>query len=42
MPIVVDARYNIGVTRVNKEQVEGDKDWKNGVFRVTVGYKFKL
>ena len=42
VPIVVDARYNIGVTRVNKEQVEGDKDWKNGVFRVTVGYKFKL
>lgn len=42
VPIVIDARYNIGVTRVNKEQIDGEKDWKNGVFRLTVGYKFKL
>lgn len=42
VPIVVDARYDIGVTRVNKQHVEGENDWKNGVFRLTVGYKFKL
>ena len=42
VPIVIDARYNIGVTRVNKDRIEGQDDWKNGVFRLTVGYKFKL
>ena len=42
IPIVIDARYNIGVTRVNKEKIEGQSDWKNGTFRLTVGYKFKL
>lgn len=42
VPIVIDARYNIGLTKVNKESIEGGKDWKNGVFRITVGYKFRL
>lgn len=42
VPVVIDARYNIGLTKVNKESIEGEKDWKNGVFRITVGYKFKL
>lgn len=36
---VLDARYNIGVTKANKE---GSKSNKNGVFQITLGYKFKL
>ncbi len=35
--IVLDARYNIGVTKI----VEND-DSKNRVFQITLGYKFKL
>ena len=35
---VVDARYNIGLTKVNKQ---GDS-MKNGVFTLAVGYKFRL
>lgn len=35
--IVLDARYNIGVTKI----VEND-DSKNRVFQLTLGYKFKL
>ena len=38
--IVVDARYNIGLTKVYKDY-EGDGG-KNTVFRLTVGYKFAL
>lgn len=40
--LVVDARYNIGITKVNKEPEEGVKDSRNGVFALTLGYKFKL
>lgn len=35
--IVLDARYNIGVTKVMD-----DVDSKNSVFQITLGYKFKL
>ena len=37
--IVIDARYNIGLTNVNKE---GNLNCKNSVFLATVGYKFRL
>ena len=40
--IVIDARYNIGVTKVNKDSHPGAKDCHNSVFLATVGYKFKL
>lgn len=37
--VVLDARYNIGVTKV----FDGDGDTpKNSVFQITLGYKFKL
>lgn len=38
--IVVDARYNIGVTDIYKGN--GDDKGNNGVFALTVGYKFAL
>lgn len=41
-PLVIDARYNIGLTKVNKESEPGEKDCRNGVFTLTLGYKFKL
>ncbi len=41
-PGVSDLRYNIGLTKVNKEKEEGYKDMRNGVVSLTVGYKFKL
>jgi hypothetical protein len=37
--IVVDARYNIGVTKVNKY---GSKSQRSDLFLVTLGYKFSL
>ena len=36
---VIDARYNLGLTKINKE---GDKSHKNSVFMFTLGYKFAL
>ncbi|MCQ2268549.1 MAG: PorT family protein [Bacteroidaceae bacterium] len=36
---VVDARYNLGINNVLKED-GGDGNGKNGVFQFTVGYKF--
>ena len=36
---VLDARYNIGLTKGNKE---GSRSNKNSVFQITLGYKFKL
>lgn len=36
---VFDGRYNLGLTKVNKE---GDKNSKNSVIQFTVGYKFSL
>ena len=41
-PIVIDARYNLGLTKVIKESEEGYKDLKNNVIQLTVGYKFAL
>ena len=40
VPVVIDGRFNLGLTKLNKESF--DKDYKNMVFQVTVGYKFKL
>ena len=37
--IVFDARYNLGLTKINKE---GDNSSKNSVIQFTVGYKFAL
>ena len=37
--IVIDARYNIGITNINKN---GNVNCRNSVFLATVGYKFKL
>ena len=42
MPIVIDLRYNLGLTKVNKESASGVKDFKNNVVSLTVGYKFAL
>jgi hypothetical protein len=42
VPIVIDLRYNLGLTKVNKESVSGVKDYKNNVVSLTVGYKFAL
>ena len=42
VPIVIDARYQIGLTKLNKESFPGVKDNKNSVFTLTVGYKFAL
>lgn len=39
---VIDARYNIGITKVNKESEPGEKDSRNGVFALTFGYKFAI
>lgn len=40
--LVIDMRYNIGVTKVNKESEDGVKDSRNGVLSLTLGYKLKL
>lgn len=42
VPIVIDLRYNLGLTKVNKESTSGVKDFKNNVVSLTVGYKFAL
>ena len=39
---VFDARYNIGLTKVNDKDFFGAKDIKNGVFMITIGYKFDI
>ena len=41
-PFVIDARYQLGLTKLNKESGKGIKDLKNGVFMITFGYKFAL
>ena len=33
-------RYNLGLTKVNKDSVSGSSDVKNSVFQIGVGYKF--
>jgi hypothetical protein len=42
VPIVIDLRYNLGLTKVGKESVSFMKDCKNNVVSLTVGYKFAL
>lgn len=37
--IVIDGRYNLGVTKIFKE---GDESCKNSVIQLTLGYKFAL
>lgn len=37
--VVIDGRYNLGLTKINKE---GNKDMKNSVIQITIGYKFAL
>ena len=37
---VLDLRYNIGVTKINKESGPGQDDSRNGVLAITLGYKF--
>lgn len=34
--LVLDARYNIGLTKVNKDSSPGEDDTKNGVFQLTL------
>ena len=41
-PIVLDLRYNLGLTKVNKDSNPGVKDLKNNMVELTVGYKFAL
>lgn len=40
--IVLDARYNFGLTKVNKEKDPDYKDGRNLTFAITIGYKFGL
>lgn len=42
VPVTLDLRYNLGVTKVNKESVSGVDDSKNNVISLTIGYKFAL
>lgn len=35
-----DARYNLGLSKINKESVSWIEDGKNSVFQISVGYKF--
>lgn len=38
--VFVDARYNLGLSKVNKESLPNIDDGKNSVFQVSLGYKF--
>jgi hypothetical protein len=42
VPVTIDARYQIGLTKLNKIEIPGEKNSKNSVFTLTVGYKFAL
>jgi opacity protein-like surface antigen len=39
--IVLDARYNLAVTKVNKNGNDDNK-WRSSLIQITLGYKFKL
>ena len=41
IPIYIDARYNLGLSKVIKDEFS-NTSCKNQVFQVTVGYKFAL
>lgn len=38
--VFVVARYNLGLTKVNKESTPNVDDGKNSVFQISLGYKF--
>ncbi|HLW14891.1 MAG TPA: porin family protein [Flavobacteriaceae bacterium] len=38
--VFVDARYNLGLTKINKESISNMDDGKNSVFQISLGYKF--
>lgn len=40
MGVFFDVRYNLGLTKINKESDSEDDDLKNNVFQIGVGYKF--
>jgi hypothetical protein len=37
---MIGARYNIGLTRLQENLSPGEKDFKNSVFQISLGYKF--
>ena len=39
MNVVLDARYNISTTKINKD---GSDKWRSDLIQITVGYKFEL
>ena len=40
--VVLDLRYNISVTKVNKEPDNDDNKWRSDLLQITLGYKFDL
>ncbi|UQD56280.1 porin family protein [Flavobacterium sp. K5-23] len=38
--IMIGARYNLGLTRLQENLSPGEKDFKNSVFQISLGYKF--
>ena len=42
IPIYIDARAIFGVTDIIKDTMDGEKNSRNQVFQLTVGYKFAL
>lgn len=40
--LFVDARYNIGLTNVNKDKLYDNKDLKNAYLQLSIGYKIRL
>lgn len=38
---VLDARYNIAATKINKNS-DSDNKWRSDLFQITLGYKFAL
>jgi hypothetical protein len=42
IPIYIDTRAIFGVTDIAKDTMDGEKNSRNQVFQLTVGYKFAL
>lgn len=40
--VIIDARYNWGLTKINSEKEKVDESCRNSVFQLTVGYKINL
>jgi hypothetical protein len=38
--IILAARYNLGITRIQKDLSPGEKESKNSVFQISLGYRF--